>query len=243
MMIAKEALTGTVANRFCAADGRTTSGRIDTINGSRPQGFQHSLLCAYDGNATTSDCDPAQLPASQASNGLLDDLRDTVNFGFMTYDSFPESATDSSGMWSYGTANTTSGGATIPCGSGTCVNLGVRRLSTGASDSILGPTIPPLNPTTDTLAFRQANNLTVQGAILESIPYWSTPIAAALEDTVRFYTGPAASTGLCGAGSCDYSLGQPDPLVDCRDRNVILITDGEDSFESCYAGASSSGSG
>ena len=243
MMIAKEALTGTVANRFCAADGRTTSGRIDTINGARPQGFQHSLLCSYDANPTTSDCDPAQLPASQASNGLLDDLRDTVNFGFMTYDSFPESATDSSGMWSYGNANTTSGGATIPCASGTCVNLGVRRLSTGASDSILGPTIPPLNPTTDTLAFRQANNLTVQGAILESIPYWSTPIAAALEDTVRFYTGPAAGTGICGANACDYSLGQPDPLVDCRDRNVILITDGEDSCESCYAGAAASGSG
>lgn len=244
MMIAKEALTGTVPNRFCAADPRTETGRIDTINAARPQGFQHSLLCSYDGNPTTADCDPDQIGAVQASNGLLDDLRDTVNFGFMTYDSFPEYETDSSGMWSYGSAKTTSGGSAVPCsGGGACVNLGVRRLSTGAADTILGPTIAPLNPTTDTLAFRQANNLAVQGAILESIPYWATPIAAALEDTIRFYTGPAASTGICGADACDYSQGQPDPLADCRDRNVILITDGEDSFESCYAGAGSSGSG
>ena len=68
MMIAKEALTGTVANRFCAADDRTASGRIDTINGSRPQGFQHSLLCAYDGNGATAWARPIRWPTISATS-------------------------------------------------------------------------------------------------------------------------------------------------------------------------------
>lgn len=183
-------------------------------------------IVTRDYNTGTTGCTFTQL-----SDGALDNARDILRFGLMTFDSDPvagtgvsgtspvtvNSAAPFSGMWSYfdgwntgGTSSYT--GHPINCTTDTLFEVGARN---PAAPPWEGRMMPFASPTA-TIAQVEQSNDNVQLVINAMRPYGATPIAGMLEDLKYFYwsdpTGPQSN----------------DPYVqgDCREEYAILLTDG-----------------
>ncbi|MFT6399493.1 MAG: hypothetical protein ACJAYU_004260 [Bradymonadia bacterium] len=261
MHAAMEVLTGEVNARYCVLDARDGNpNRIDQVDPSRPQGLRHSRLCSDDGNGSPTpsiECVPASPDDAfaglrQTENGLIDQFGERIAFGFMAFDSFPEATTDDNGMFSYGASRRMNGDLTsafppaspesVPTcspGSAGCWNLGGRlpcdpsAPSNGNDcDAANSYTVAPLDPT-NTLTQDEIND-DVQEQLLRVTPYWSTPLGAMLEDAYTFFVEPADYYTNGSSGSApDATRGEDDPYGECRQRYVLLITDGIPSFDVC----------
>lgn len=246
---AVEVLTGSLPNYYTICDDRTSdSDRVDQFGTNPDQGIRHSIACTYLTGAEAAECYRNRAgtvirPANfrQRPDGLIDLYGSFVHFGFMAYDSFPNPAEDETGMFSYGIE----GWSLVPgddrgaCPNDTeCWNLGGR--GPGGTE---GGAVAPIDPANDTALRRLQINNTTQNAVLGVVPYWSTPIEGILEDALTFYTGGeggagyswyAANAGYAtDAGAWDYSRGLDDPYEVCRDKYVILITDGLPTYDEC----------
>jgi type IV pilus assembly protein PilY1 len=201
----------------------------------------------------------------QASDGLLDTYSERIEFGLMTMDSFSSPASDSLGMWSYPTPADPaahwhidlSGNRGIQwnqAGDPTCQyfwNVGARR----PWDEASGEAVIPGALVAHDMALAawgdpiyQTRNAYIQSQLLDAAlrPYWSSPVAAMLADA-RYYWGhhPGLAPPIVAGGTGDC-------YARCRDRHVILITDGlpnTDGFDECnyfsgdYGAASAPGDG
>ena len=255
---ALEALTGTIQNYFPLCDNRDQdSDRLDQLATSPPQGIRHSIACSYQSGrteaqmcyrlaaGTTATLGGVPVPPTdfrQRADGLLDLYGSLLNFGFMAFDSFRDPSSTTEGMYSYGNDGYSPSPGLNPgacANDASCWNLGARRPGT----DVEGGSIAPVDPADDTATRRQAINDGVQLALLNVVPYWSTPIGSMLEDALTFYVGgddgdyyswyrdnDPANTDL---GAFDYARGLTDLYGDCRRRSVILITDGVPSFDEC----------
>lgn len=264
MHSAIQVLTGSVPDRYCEVELRDQDpDRVDQVDPTRPQGIRHSRLCSLQGGAANpnTDCTPTSasgaLPnLNQRDDGLIDAFGDLIHFGYMSFDSFEEESDCVDGMFSYGPERSMT--STTPdnlsplwsppdsvtsCAAnptGNCWNLGARRPYDAAAppdgcggDVYQGMSIPPIDPTGTTT--RQAINSAVQNEIIRTLPYWSTPLGAMLEDAYTFYfeLGSDRYFDFRDAEGRDYSMGYEDPYFECRRRYVLLITDGIESFEAC----------
>ena len=147
----------------------------------------------------------------QNPDGLLDLYRDSVKFGLMTFDANPLTMTNASGGFSYGDDQT-------------FTNLGARN-----ENATFGGMVVPESD--DDATSVQENNDLVQGQILATRPYWTTPIGPMLDDALylfeeddrvkEFDAGPDQGNG----GGNDSG----DPYSACRSRAVVLVADGEPS--------------
>jgi type IV pilus assembly protein PilY1 len=246
---ALEVLTGTIPNYYAICDDRTADGnRLDQTAGNPAQGIRHSIACSYSATGnTTTQCyrtpngnviNPPDF--RQLNDGLIDLYGQFVQFGFMAYDSFPEPQENAQGMFSYGHEGwlpDVTDETPIDCPSNpNCWNLGGR--GPNASEGAL---VAPLDPDNDTEFRRLQINTAVQNQILSVVPYWSTPIESILEDALTLYAGGergyyswyGANVADTDVGAYDYSRGLDDPYLECRDRYVILITDGLPTYDEC----------
>jgi type IV pilus assembly protein PilY1 len=254
---ALEALTGTIQNYYPACDNRDSDpSRIDQQPSSPPQGIRHSIACSYTlGYTLAQSCyrlptgtlatnsDGQAIPPTgfrQRNDGLLDLYGPLLTFGFMSFDSFRSPTTNAAGMFSYGAQGYSANPGLSPsacANDASCWNLGARR-----PGNIEGGAIAPVDPADETFARREVINRDVQNALLNVVPYWSTPISSMLEDALTFYAGGddgyysyyrSQSPGSTDAGAFDYSRGLTDLYGECRRRSVVLITDGVPSFADC----------
>jgi type IV pilus assembly protein PilY1 len=141
----------------------------------------------------------------QQGDGILDLYRETIKFGLMTFDVRFGTKNDASGGYSYGPDKTWSG---------MTVNLGAR--SDKAPWGAL--TVPYHKDYPDKVSQR---NDELQAQILASRPYMGTPIAPMLEDANNFFRTDDSIK------KYDEQAEKGDPYYDCRQKDVILITDGQ----------------
>lgn len=211
LMAAKEVLTGTVRAAWCRYDYRQNSSLEDF---GYP--IPHSQACSKVGGTCGH---PSRKP-----NGLLDIRRDDFKFAFMSFDSLESSHVGAPGMWSYG--------ATTPVG----INLGARNNNWGqpnhpnvwsAGKWIYSDVNRSVNnrgqligaATSENQGKNRAQNRLIQYEINSTVGYWGTPLAPLLADARTFLeTDPSVAPATAS--------GQGDPFASCRDRVVILITDG-----------------
>ncbi len=165
----------------------------------------------------------------QISNGVLDAYIDRARFGLMTFDGQPtffgmselvparvyrsriRSASRGPGMYSYGEPKP----FTFPgCGEKFMVDNGARN-----EDAPVGPLVSVGRESDDFVAINQR----IQSELLRVRPFGGTPIAGMLDD-VRYYfeNHPDVSEPDDGDG---------DPFFECRQRYVVLLTDGTPSGE------------
>lgn len=132
--------------------------------------------------------------------GLIDVTADRFKFGVMTFDVNPGADTGKDGGYSYGPE--------------TGVNLGAKNENKHAAGRFVKP------EPTDDIANIIAQNAKVEESILSAIPYGGTPIAPMLHDALYFFqTEPSQQP-------YDPITKQGDPLLACRSRSIVLITDG-----------------
>ncbi|MEO1273252.1 MAG: hypothetical protein AAFX99_34635, partial [Myxococcota bacterium] len=79
----------------------------------------------------------------------------------------------------------------------------------------------------DTIGEAQKQLRSVEASINEVIPYGASPLAAAFQDLAH-YMDPNRLGG--GAGASEFPN---DPYTDCRQKHVILVTDGTPSYDFC----------
>lgn len=176
----------------------------------------------------------------QEDDGLMDIYDEEIEFGLMTMDNEPSSRTDVVGGYSYPGGgdviapghtrrtyglDSTQGIEWTKVADPSCEffwNVGARRPPTVDGITIEdfpGAMIPhDFIPVDAVEPYYRARNAAVQQELLEVWPYWSSPIAALLDDA-QYYFGnhPGLAPAVDGVGDC---------YADCRDRHVILITDG-----------------
>ncbi|HEX7667702.1 MAG TPA: hypothetical protein VF407_24410, partial [Polyangiaceae bacterium] len=169
---------------------------------------------------------------TQLSNGALDNARDILRFGLMTFDSDPgagtgvsttlpltvNSAAPYNGMWSYfpnwnSGGTSTFGGHPINCATSTLYEVGARN---SAAPPWEGRMVPLPSDPAATIATVEQQNDTIQQVINAIRPYGATPVAAMLQDLKYYYWKDPA-----GPQTTDqYVQGN------CRDEYAILLTDG-----------------
>lgn len=234
---AVEVLTGSIPDYYTICDDRASDPtRLDQFGANPPQGIRHSIACSYTGLPGASIFNECYRTPNgnvlappnfvQKPDGLIDLYGQFVHFGFMAYDSFPDSRSTAAGMYSYGIEgwSPNPGNAPAACpNDANCWNLGGRRPGAG----VQGATVPPIDPAQDDAFRRQQINDEVQQQVRGVVPYWSTPIEGILEDALTLYAGGDSSTyswyaGNAGyttdPGAFDYSRGLTDPYGVCRDR-------------------------
>lgn len=211
LVAAKEVLTGTYSNYWCRYNYRNDL----SYSGNEDYGYPVPHVEACSGTV-------CGLGADQEFNGLLDIRRDDFKFGLLTFDNHEGDGGDASGMYSYG-----------PAEAG--VNLGARNESWGSNETPnewngagwnpgddsravnnRGQLIPPA-ASDDFPAMNKQNRL-IQYEINSTVGNWGTPLSPLLMDTRHFlenHPNVAAWDGTEG-----------DPYYACRERVVILITDG-----------------
>ncbi len=192
--LATEVLTGTFAGFSCQELPRNDAARID----------YNYYIPHY-----------APLYTSQAGDGVLDEYRERVKFGFMSFDSYagnPDFAqgtdTDIDGMWSYGDDKRF---ACADCMTQYVWNAGARN-ETAAE----GP-LASCGPGVDDSAVLDGINASIQSDILGIWPYWATPIAGMLDDADHYFDNHSDVNPLPGGN---------DPYHTCRDHYVLLVSDG-----------------
>ena len=138
--------------------------------------------------------------------GILERYREFVRFGLSTMDSFESIEMDEDGMWSYGP---------VPEDR----NVGIKKeeeSSGGSQEDIIPGAMVSWGPDTQRL---DMTNWMVRKELVQAIPYCGSPIAAALDDVEYFFVSdddnkPPTENGF-------------DRYYECRDRFVILVTDGQ----------------
>lgn len=177
----------------------------------------------------------------QLADGIIDLYSDDVEFGLMTMDSMPSARIDGVGMWSYPSGDDplaerhrtkviegqdTQGILWTRLNQPECQyfwNVGARRpyrvdAMGGGVEDFAGRMIPHYGASGGP-SYR-ARNQAVQREIMRTRPYWSSPIAALLADARYYYTETPELLAPAGPGAIG------DCYFNCRDRHVILITDG-----------------
>jgi type IV pilus assembly protein PilY1 len=194
--VALEVLTGSFEGYSCQEQPRSDPARID---------FNY-YIPHY-----------AALYSSQATDGVLDEYRERVKFGLMTFDSWaglPDFAlgveTDLDGMWSYGDDRRL---FCADCMANYTWNAGARN-ETAPEGALVS-----CGAGTDDSAILDAANARAQTEILASRPYWATPIAAMLDDADFYFDNHPDVNPLPGPSGND-------PYHACRDHYVLLVTDG-----------------
>ena len=138
----------------------------------------------------------------QFSDGVLDILKSQIKFGFGTFDSNPVSTSTWHGSWSFG--------PTTPAG----VNLGARN-DTAPMGAMV---IPPVN---DMASTNTANSQVIQDALWSVVPWGGTPLSPFLSDGNFLFQNEAS------LGKYDKSSGVGDPFFSCRQKYLVLVTDGK----------------
>ncbi len=216
LVAAKEVLTGTYENYWCKYDYRTNP---DYEDFEYP--IPHVRPCSYDVVTGLSNCDE---PA-QKFDGLLDVKRDDFKFALMTFDSRESLEANAEGMYSYGPDTAFD------------INLGIRNEVWGEpndpnvwgtdgwsfsdqhrSVNNRGQLIPP--PLADTFNDIRAQNRLMQYEVGTTVGYWGTPLSPMLSDARWFLQNHETVKPF------DVNTGLGDPYINCRERVVILITDG-----------------
>ncbi len=213
--IALEALTGTWSSFECEAYDRTGGGWTGfDLDYYMP--YHQPWKCAsYSGL-------PCDNTGTQNSDGLLDAYVDSIRFGLMTFDSKLTYAgaddlvaqslfsqvlsAQEDGHWSYGSSGRTrEGHGTVVgrlnfpgCPTPYLVDTGGRN-----ADATGGALITALSETDMAIV-----NADIQEALLDTRPYGGTPVAAALDDLIYYFEN------------------LEDEMVNCRERHVLLLTDG-----------------
>ena len=218
MIVAQEVLTGSIDDYWCMYDYRDTDPEAEDYGYPIPQ----IKPCS---GSNGGGC----VAPSQAFDGLMDIYRDTVKFAFMTFDSLESSRSDADGMWSYG-----------PDAEGFFgINLGTRNgiwgdpnnpnvwdedagawsysdgdRTTNNRGQLITPSVAD-----DFGPMRLANRL-AQYEAFSAVGFWGTPLAPMLADAKWFLQNDETVK--------PYDLGSDtgDIYGNCRDRAVILITDG-----------------
>jgi type IV pilus assembly protein PilY1 len=132
--------------------------------------------------------------------GLIDVTEDRFKFGVMTFDVNPSDDTGKNGGFSYGPE--------------TGINYGAKNTAPQAKGRFVKP------EETDGVSKVRQRNGRVQDSILEAIPYGGTPIAPMLHDALYFFqTEPSQQ-------AWDPVAGTGDPLLACRSRSIVLLSDG-----------------
>lgn len=218
LLVAKEVLTGTIQDYWCQYDHRDAN-----------PGAEDYLYPIPQVKACSGDDGTGCKPPVQAFDGVFDIFRDTIKFGFMTFDSLDSNAISSDGMWSYG-----------PDASGFLgLNLGARNALWGdpntpnqwddASNTWLyndedralnnrGQLISP--PLSDDFGPVRSVNRNAQYEVNTTIGFWGTPLAPMLDDSRYFLLNDPT------VRPYDPGTGTGDPYSNCRPRTVVLITDG-----------------
>ncbi len=216
LAIAKEVLTGSYQDYWCEYDRRDTDpGAVDYL-----YPVPHVRACGGD------DGTGCKAPF-QAFDGILDTYRDSVKFGFMTFDSRDDNSIWAAGMYSYG-----------PDGS-LGINLGVKNTIWGdpnlpnawdqasqtwtfadgnRASNNTGQLVQP--PAADDFAALRLSNRMAQYEINSTVGYWGTPLAPMLQDARWFLMNDP------NVRPWDGGTETGDRYANCRDRIVILITDG-----------------
>ncbi|NUN14944.1 MAG: hypothetical protein HUU55_15050 [Myxococcales bacterium] len=157
-----------------------------------------------------------QLQGQQAPNGLLDNIAGIAHVALMTFDNHYGTELTAAGGWSYGPKVVA---ATPGLGE---INLGARNLAAqknvAAGGSFTGgglvPFFNPANPT-ELVPISK-----VEDAVRNRIPHDGTPIAPLLMDIKEYFANDPSLQPL------NPVTGVGDPYYSCRQRDVILITDG-----------------
>ena len=188
--------------------------------------FNSNSIITRDYNTGATGCTFTQL-----ADGALDNARDILRFGLMTFDSDPgagtgvtgtspmsvNAAAPFAGLWSYYDGWSTGGtspysGHPINCTTSSLFEIGARNPAAPPWEGRLMPLASP----SATIAQVEQSNDNIQLVINAMRPYGATPIAGMLQDLKYYYwsdpTGPQPN----------------DPYVqgNCRDEYAILLTDG-----------------
>lgn len=230
LIVAKEVLTGSYRDYWCKYDYRDEN--PSAVDYEYP--VPHVKACS--GSGTDACKNPAQ-----EFDGLLDVYRDFIHFGFMTFDSRESGAEGEEGMWSYGPSASADAN----------LNLGVKNTTWGEpnvpnewdaesyswtmsdddrSVNNRGQLMAPPASGEDGFSELRALNRMLQYEVNSTIGYWGTPLAPMLEDAEWFLrehptVRPWNAVNQTG-----------DPYSNCRERMVILITDGRASMGESVGG-------
>ena len=135
--------------------------------------------------------------------GILERYRELVRFGLTTLDSFRLLEDDEEGMWSYG-----------PSIQG--INVGIKREQIVIDTEDIGGSLISFGK--DTGNFEIVNN-TIRLEVEQVIPYCGSPIAAALDDLEYYFSNHEDNIA--------FEQGGMDHFAACRQKFVVLITDGK----------------
>jgi type IV pilus assembly protein PilY1 len=212
LIAAKEVLTGTIKNYWCRYDLRNKDASLEDYNYPIP----HVEACS-----TNNGCGHPE----QKSNGLLDLRKDDFKFAFMSFDSLESDSKGAQGMYSYGGStglglnlgarNEVWGSPNIPnVWSGGKWTFSDENRSVNNRGQLLAP------PADDTKGAVRKSNRLIQYEINSTVGYWGTPLAPLLTDAREFLEEHPS------VRIFDPISKQGDPKANCRERVVILITDG-----------------
>lgn len=134
--------------------------------------------------------------------GILERYRELVRFGLTTFDSFESYEEDEEGMWSYGPVHVNR-------------NVGVKREQRAIDIVDIGGALVSFGA--DDVNFEIINNQ-IRVELEQTIPYCGSPVAAALDDLEHYFQQHPDNVG--------FEFGGNDHYASCRQKFVILITDG-----------------
>lgn len=152
----------------------------------------------------------------QNDDGLLDQVADAVTFGFATYDVVLSQSSGANGDFSF---FYTAPDGTGPGGEN--VDIGIQNRSAAR-----GPLVDPV--VTEIATEVQVGNALVQQSILSMLPHGGGPTGQALFDIVSYMENAPAMNPV-GPGNP-----QGDAYLECRQRYVVLITDGAPTEDGLY---------
>lgn len=184
----------------------------------------HFLPCGGFSEDPTTGLDVCDPTANRnLSYGILERYRERIRFGVATFDSFYATDSNLDGMWSYG--DDTRSWFDPARQTTISLNVGLRTPDTRPCDPnprdgqmpsgcVPGGLVDWGGDDTDTNTL----NSQVRQTILETVPYCGSPIAAALVDAARFFASHESNMRPENGGT--------DRFWACRERFVVLITDG-----------------
>jgi type IV pilus assembly protein PilY1 len=145
--------------------------------------------------------------------GILERYRERVRFGLATFDAFYSGQSDIDGMWSYQNFEEPLPWTDGSTGAVNLINVGIRRAE-AASNPVFGGLTSWGGDGTDLNLL----NAQVRREVEESICYCGSPVAAAFRDLRHFLLADPANVAPADGGT--------DCFYNCRERFVVLVTDG-----------------
>jgi type IV pilus assembly protein PilY1 len=159
----------------------------------------------------------------QSADGILDAFMPDVRFGLMTFDTEPRPAKDMSGLWSY-FDSTSKQGEPLGCTEPQDQEVGVRNAEAPPWE---GRAIGFGNPALGSTDYKSRNAM-IQQVLLATRPYGATPIAGMLDDALTYLAKDTSTDPL----DSSFNFGpQNDPAAKCRNKSVILLSDGQPNMD------------